>query len=166
MTLRTGDSSGAAISELLMQGIIPASKPNYDAPALPRDLTQVGDEELMVLYSELTAYADFVSVQVSCAQVDERYIEKKLSSAENIKMLQVKSAGIDSKSESRVTFARAQVAIDPMIVDYKQELEQSYAYRKLIEAIASNLERDSSLVSRELTRRTATTGRRSNRWSA
>ena len=161
MSLRYGPVAKTALDALTSQGLETPAKPGYAIPALPHDLTEVGDEDLMVLYSELTAYADFIAVQVSCAQIDERSLEKKLSSLENHKMLT--SGG---KSENRVTFARAQVAVDPEVVEIKQRLEETYAYRKLIEAMADNIERDTSLVSRELTRRTSSAGRRSTRWSA
>lgn len=161
MSLVFGDVSGSALQTLAAQGLTAPEKPEYTIPSLPHDLTNLGDEDLMVLYSELTAYADFISVQVSCSQVDERVLEKRLSATESHKMLQ--SGG---KSENRVTFARAQVAIDPEVVAMKTRLEEVHAYRKLIESMASNIERDSALVSRELTRRTSTVNRRSNRWSA
>lgn len=161
MSLRAGKASTRALLVLSEQGLSPNAKPDYAIPALPRDLTEVGDEGLMVLYSELTAYADFIGVQVSCAQVDERSLEKELSSLENIKMLKS-----DGKSENRVTFARAQVAIDPEVVAIKEQLDEAHAYRKLIESLAANLERDANLVSRELTRRTSSVARRSSRWSA
>lgn len=161
MSLRYGSVAKTAIDALAAQGISTPRKPDYNVPSLPHDLTDMGDEDLMVLYSELTAYADFVSVQVSCAQVDERSLEKQLSALENSKMLRS-----EGKSENRVTFARAQVAVDPEVVEIKQRLEETYAYRKLIEAMAGNIERDTSLVSRELTRRTSSASRRSTRWSA
>lgn len=161
MTLRHGPVSQSALSALAAQGLTVSGKPTYDIPRLPHDLTEIGDEDLMVLYSEFTAYADFIAMQVSCAQIDERALEKKLSAMESSKML-----ASDGKSENRVTFARAQVAVDPEVVAVKNSLEEVHAYRKLIEAMASNIERDSALVSRELTRRTSTVNRRSNRWSA
>lgn len=161
MSLISGPQSAAALDLMNSQGLKQSDKPDYDIPRLPTDLTQIEDEDLMVLYSKLTAYADFVSVQASCAQIDERNLEKRLSAMESSKMLA--SGG---KSENRVTFARAQVAVDPEVVALKESLEKTHAYRKLIETMASNIERDSALVSRELTRRTSTVNRRSNRWSA
>lgn len=161
MTLRFGPVSGSALKVMEDQGLVTHGKPTFEIPRLPSDLTDLDDEALMLLYSNLTAYADFISVQVSCAQIDERALEKELSMTESRKML-----SSEGKSENRVTFARAQVAIDPIIVDLKERVEEAHAYRKLIESLASNIERDSSLVSRELTRRTATVARRSSRWSA
>ena len=134
-------------------------KPDYDIPRLPVELTDLGDTELMELYSRLTAYADFIAVQVSCAIIDERQSEKRLEGATSLSMY-ASSGG----SDSRVTFARAKVAVDPKIVELKADLDRDYAYRKLIESMAGNIERDTFLVSRELTRRTSDVNRRSNRW--
>ena len=161
MTLITGPASKGALRKLTSQGMSVSAKPDYDVPMLPSELTDLGDEDLMGLYSKLTAYADFIAVQVSCAQVDERALEKKLSSMESEKMLR-----IGGKTDNRVTFARAQVANDPEVVDLKEEIEEVHAYRKLIESMAGNVERDSHLVSRELTRRTSSHARASSRWSA
>lgn len=153
--------SSDAVFRLEQQGIGVPSKPEYDIPLLPVELTDESDEGLMLLFSKLTAYADFVSVQVSCAQVDERALEKRLSAMEAEKML---SSG--GKTENRVTFARAQVATDPDVVSLKEQIERVHAYRKLIESMAGNIERDAALVSRELTRRTSSSSLRSSRWSA
>lgn len=156
--LHSGNQSSDAVDALIGQGIKIPAKPEYDIPSLPVDLTSVADQELMTLYGKLTAYADFVSVQVSCSQVDERSLEKRLSRLESTKML----AGT-GKAASRVTFAKAEVASDPEVMALKDDVEQIHAYRKLIEAMAANIERDAALVSRELTRRT--TNNRSTRWN-
>jgi hypothetical protein len=153
--LYANTQSQAAVSALESQGIKVPAKPLYDIPSLPADITDLGDEALMVLYSKLTAYADFIAVQVSCSQVDERSYEKRLSILEQTKML--RGTG---KSENRVTFARAEVATDPDVLALKESVEELHAYRKLIEAMANNIERDTALVSRELTRRTSNTTRR------
>ena len=160
MSLKYDTLAGKALADLKKQGIDIPVKPSYEIPRLPTELTALGDEALMELYSKLTAYADFVAVQVSCAIIDERQVEKKLQHREQSLML---SHSL-SKSESRVTFARAQVAADGEVLGLKSDLDQVYAYRKLIESMAGNIERDTFLVSRELTRRTSDVNRRSSRW--
>lgn len=163
MTLKHDTLAGQALKDLKDQGIQIPEKPGYDIPRLPVELTDMGDTDLMEMYSRLTAYADFIAVQVSCAVIDERQAEKRLQSAEQRAMVEHSTGG---KSESRVTFARAQTALDPKVRELKGELDHAYAYRKLIEAMAGNIERDTFLVSRELTRRTSDVNRRSNRWGA
>ena len=39
-------------------------------------------------------------------------------------------------------------------MELEEELMRAYAYRKMVEVISNNFERDVSLVSREITRRT------------
>ena len=161
MSLRLGDVSRRAADSLASQGLSMYPKPEIEIPILPPDITVLDDEDLMVLYSLLTAWADFISTQVSCAQIDERATEKKLSHAENLLMIASGDKG------DRVTYARAQVAADEYIISLKDEVEEAHAYRKLVESLASNVERDAALVSRELTRRTSSRNRTSpSRWSA
>jgi hypothetical protein len=161
MSLRLGEASRRAADALMQQGLTLSPKPEIEMPILPSDVTVLDDEDLMILYSLLTAWADFISTQVSCAQVDERAAEKRLSHAENLLMIASGDKG------DRVTYARAQVAADNKIVAMKEEVEEAHAYRKLIESMASNIERDAALVSRELTRRTSSRNRTSpSRWSA
>lgn len=161
MSLKLGGTSQRAYNELLTQGLSLHPQPETEIPILPPDLTAIDDEDLMILYSLLTAWSDFVSAQVSCAQVDERAAEKKLAHSENLLMIASGDRG------DRVTYARAQVAAEPTIVALKEEIENLHAYRKLVETLSMNIERDASLVSRELTRRTSSRSRTSpSRWSA
>jgi hypothetical protein len=55
----------------------------------------------------------------------------------------------------RITAIKAEVAIDPKVLGLAEKLEESYAYRKMIEVMFYNLERDTALVSREITRRSS-----------
>jgi hypothetical protein len=54
----------------------------------------------------------------------------------------------------RITIVKAQISVDPTIVSLSQDYENKYAYRKMVEMLLNNHERDLSLVSREITRRT------------
>lgn len=156
-----GRQSQSAVSQAVSQGMPLWDRPNSDLPRIPPDLTAVDDEDLMILYSSLTAWADFVSTQVSCAQVDERASEKELSQKESLLMLSYGDRG------DRVTYARAQVASDEVITALKADVEQRHAYRKVVESLLANIERDSQLVSRELTRRTSSRSKTpTSRWSA
>jgi hypothetical protein len=53
----------------------------------------------------------------------------------------------------RVTLVKAQVSVDDNVVALSQRYEEKYAYRKLMEMLLNNHERDLTLVSREITRR-------------
>jgi len=58
-------------------------------------------------------------------------------------------------STSKVTLVRPQVASNKDVVELKEEHMHKFAYRKLIETMANNYDRGSSVCSRELTRRTS-----------
>lgn len=161
MSLHLGEASRSTAQRLLAQGIPFYDQPEIDHPRLPEDITAIDDEGLMMLYTLLVAWSDFYATQVVCARIDERAAQAKVDKAEQELMADSGDKG------DRVTFARARVAADPMIVALKQELEVIKAYKDWIQINAENVERDSSLVSRELTRRTSSRSRTpADRWSA
>lgn len=161
MAFRSGPVASRMMSEIRDQGLPMPKKPVETPPDLPQDLTVLDDEDLMVLYTHLVAWSDYISTQVSIAQIDEREIQRELDQTENRLMI------LSGDKGDRVTYARAQVAADPTVVGLKARVEEAHAYRKLVESLAANIERDAALVSRELTRRTSTRTRTSpNRWSA
>jgi hypothetical protein len=149
--LKFNDVSQEAFDAVLSQGFKVAEvKSEY--PELPQDLTDLSSEELSQLFSKITAWTDYVAVQVSAAQVDERSIERKL---ETVSAQLMVTRMTNKASGDRVTAIKAEVSIDPKVLGLAEKLEKAYAYRKMIESIFFNLERDSALVSRELTRRTS-----------
>lgn len=152
-TFRTFEQSQLAAAELKKQGIRVAARPQGDRiPTLPRDITSLGDEDLMDLFVAVTSWVDYLSVQVAFAQIDERAAERTLEYAEATAMVNGWTGGKDS----RVAIAKAQRLIDPVVKQQHDELEDKHSYRKLIETVAANLDRDAALISRELTRRTST----------
>lgn len=148
--LQISDKGRESINLLRKQGFEIAERVTIEIPSLPADITEPGDEELMLLYSRFTQYYDLLCTQVACAQIDERDSEKQISMEESRLML----ANPSTKAE-RVAILKAHVSADPIIVNLSEKHTALYNYRKLIEMMASNAERDTQLISRELTRRTA-----------
>ncbi len=147
--LRLGEKSQSAVDLLSTQGIRMA--PNQSVQVtLPSDISSVSSEELSNLFTKLTAWSNYVASQLAAAQVDEKALEKKLEFATN-KML-VARMGKSSKGET-VTLIKAEISTDPTIMDLDTKLLEAYAYRKMVEVVFNNLDRDISLVSREITRR-------------
>jgi len=152
MALKLGAASAEAVRFLSDQGIELWSKPKHEIPYIPKDLTALDDDSLMLLFSALTSWADHINGQVSAAQVDERAYQKKLSFLENSLLVQ---ASNNSSRGDRITILKAAIACDSKVMAMESKLEEAYAYRKMIESVAENLDRDTNLVSRELTRRTS-----------
>lgn len=127
-------------------------EPKYENAKLPHDITDLNGDQLAELFTVLTSWADFFASKLTKAQVDEKAAEGKLD-YETAK-LTVELLGKATKTD-KVSLAKAQIAIDPTIVSLKQELHDIYSRRKFWELMLNNQERDITLVSREITRRTS-----------
>lgn len=162
LTVQANDASEQAAADAAKRGLTLPPKPVVEMPIMPgaTGLTDLDDADLMNVFSELVAWADYAAGQLSIAAIDERAIAQSLEFSEATAM--VRWGG-----DEKVTFARAQRDLDAGVQELKQALISAYALRKITETITNNLERDASLVSRELTRRTsgqAPIQRRANRW--
>ncbi len=125
-------------------------KPGGEQVRLPSDITAISSEDLGELFTKLTSWTDYINSQLTLAQLEERAAQKKLEFTENTML--VRRMGAQVKGE-RVTTVKAEVSIHPDIVVLDNDYEEKYAYRKLVEMLLTNHERDLSLVSREITRR-------------
>jgi hypothetical protein len=146
-----GEASQKAVDELTKQGFFHAVKQD-EFPTMPKELTDLDGEELSHLFSSLTAWSNYIATQLSAAQIDERNAEKLL---ENVSArLMVTRMGQKTNGD-RVTAIKAEVSIDPKVLGCAEKVEETYAYRKMVEVMFYNLERDTALVSREITRRSS-----------
>jgi hypothetical protein len=126
------------------------NKPAIDQIHLPDDITEIGSEDLGKLFTQLTSWTDYIASQHSLAVLEERASLKAKDYQENLMM--IKRMGTTVKGE-RITIIKAEIATHPDIVALDNTYEEKYAYRKLVEMLLTNHERDLSLVSREITRR-------------
>lgn len=159
MSLKLGQAAKKALEELLDQGFV-ISPTQSTFPIPHADLTVLDSEELSRLFSQLTAWTNYVATQLAAAQIDERAAEKLLETqTAKLMLLQPTSTStVDEKGKVKVTkipvaSVKANVVGSAEIEKLSEELEVLYAYRKMIEVMFFNLERDSALISRELTRR-------------
>jgi hypothetical protein len=132
--------------------LINAKQPNYDMVKLPPDITALSSEQLAEMFTVLTGWADYIATQLANAQIMEKVAEKKVDRL--IASLTVDKMGAATKAD-RVTLIKAQIAIDPDVQDLEDRHHQTYAQRKAWEVMLTNQERDITLVSREITRRTS-----------
>jgi hypothetical protein len=126
------------------------NKPATEQVDLPSDITLVSSEQLGELMTRLTSWTDYINSQLTMAQLEERAALKKKDYTENT--LLIKRMGSQVKGE-RVTTVKAEIAVSPDVVLLDNDYEEKYAYRKLVEMLLTNHERDLQLVSREITRR-------------
>ena len=135
-------------------GFTLSPKPVYEIPSLPLDITELDDEALMELFVQFTQWNDHLSGARAIAIINEREAERGLDSIEAQCMLDNWQGG----RGDRVAVVKAAITTNPIVEKAKHELDVQYAFRKLLEMRAENVERDSQLVSRELTRRTSDGG--------
>ena len=125
-------------------------EPRYENAKLPHDITDLGSDQLAEMFTILTSWADFFASKLTQAQIDEKSTEAKLDY--EVAKLTVELLGKATKTD-KVSLAKAQIAIEPNIVDLKEKLHERYAQRKIWELLMNNQERDIALVSREVSRR-------------
>jgi hypothetical protein len=125
-------------------------RPAQDQVELPEDITTLSSEQLAEVFTALTAWADYLASQKVMAELEERNAKRILDLEDN-KML-ISRMGAAVKGE-RITLVKAQIAADEKILALTQDYEEKYAYRKLVEMLLINHERDIALISREITRR-------------
>lgn len=150
-----------AMQKLAQLGLSVPPRPDFDTPGVPADITEVPDNDLMSLFAELTAWADYAFAQLAEAVLVERSALRKVDEAESRAVV-----GQAPGKGDRITLMKAQASLDPAVLLAKDEASAAMAYRKMVETIAQSYERDIALVSRELTRRTSGSVQRGSRWTA
>lgn len=148
--LITDDLSKYVLDQLTQQGLTIQTEAGPHRPHLPEDITEIGDEDLMVLYTQFIAYSDFLNTQLACSIIDEKELERQIGVSEAANMIT-----LGASTKTTVTAMKATMEVNPEVKDLKVRHLQKYAYRKMLETLASNTERHSAVCSRELTRRTA-----------
>ena len=146
-SLKISPEAQETVNALREQGLDIPSATDVTMPQLPPDITQLDSEDLMELFTTLTSFLDFVSYQVALAEISEKTIERKLDVAVARSMV--------SQPKGLAAVVKAAAMADTAVVALSEEHAVAYNYRKLIQVMAENLNRDIVLVSRELTRRTS-----------
>ena len=132
-------------------------------PALPPDLTDVDDRDLMELLVALTGWADYSGGLLSMAEVDEAAASAVRDKADAVSFVRHWTGG----PGDRVNATKAQRSVDEEVLAARQQVLECYARRKLLAATFAAAERNAAVVSRELTRRTSRdpTHRRAERFT-
>ena len=118
---------------------------------LPRDITDLDDDGLMDLFVQLTQWNDHLAGVLAISIINEREAQRSVDQYEAAGMLKGWTGG----KNDRVALAKATIAATDEMKELVHDLDIKYAFRKLLEPKTLNVERDSSVVSRELTRRTS-----------
>ncbi len=104
----------------------------------------------MELFSRYTAWAGYMGFRLAAAAVDEAQAESELETVQ-AKILLSSWGGVKT---DRVTVARAERESHPDVIRLRDAWLKAKAYRKMLQSLHENVERELQTVSRELTRRT------------
>ena len=85
-----------------------------EQPKMPKDISVLDSDELSQLFTQLTAWSNYVAGQLAAAQVDEHVLNKKKDSLEAKLFLDKDNSKVKGE---RVTLIKAQVAADQRIMD-------------------------------------------------
>jgi hypothetical protein len=139
-------------------------RPGGDSPYLDREIADLSDRRLMRLFAEVTAWANYAQGQAVIADAEEERLEALLKRRKTMGML----GEWDINPKMTVTQARARAQEDASLYDLEEEFLAARALHKLTEMVFKRFDRDASLLSRELTRRTEMANKegRAGRWLA
>jgi hypothetical protein len=151
LTKLVSEESSITLDSLKSQGFLIERETFIDTPRVPSDVTSLGEEELMELFTHLTSYLAFINTQLACAEIDELNTKKQLDYEAGLLTLSLTTGS----NAEKITVARLKVATDPKIVAIEAEHMKRTSYTKLVSMMYDNVNKDLALISRELTRRTA-----------
>ena len=126
------------------------ARPSSEVPDLPKHLDDLGDSELMDLYTEFMSWVSYAKAEMVNAEIAEEREANFLRVLEA--RVLIEQWGAEAKGD-RVTIAKARRDIDSRVVSQQDEHRQARAYRKLVESMFDRCERGAQLLSRELSRR-------------
>ena len=124
-------------------------RPGTSMPEIPNDLEDMTDGNLMYLYTEVVSWVNYSKAELSKAEISE---EESLATLKHIETVILLQYGETNKSE-RVTMAKARRDVHPEVMDKRVTYQQARAYRKLVSTVFDRGERNTSVLSRELSRR-------------
>lgn len=145
---------------------LPTAPDSDEFPTLPEDLTDEDDRAIINLFSKFVAWHNFVESKVSLLEIAEAEIKSKV----NYEGVLAEVEGIPSEYKSYTPvrlLTKASRDTDDVVLELEREQREIQGRIKLLKTMANTLERNASLVSRELTRRVSMEDvrRREGRWT-
>lgn len=113
----------------------------------------------MILFSEYVSWQNYAATKLGEAEVEETKAEAAQRYAEDLVMM--------GATKGEIQKTRHTLSTDQKVEDARSRVIQAYAVRKTTQVVFANCERVVNLISRELSRRIATspTERRNQRWN-
>jgi hypothetical protein len=143
-----------AVAELEKRELELRERPAFDTPRLPTNLTALDDPKIMQLLARFTKYQDFIAGQLGLIEIDYSAAKARLEVTKARYMVDSWTGATDD----RVTISKAKSTLDPKVQKAEDALRQLDAKRKVFSILENTMARDAAVVSREITRRTGSSG--------
>lgn len=147
MELRLNKTSREVIQTAEAQGLKVVYSYEYDAPSLPKDITDITEEQLMDLYSKYVSYLDFINTQAWCAKVDAADAEKEVDLEKARKKIMMKESG------QAVALIDSHIEIDKTYNELQEACQNLKNYHSLVQLLSEKTLKDISFINREISRR-------------
>jgi hypothetical protein len=147
--MQVGDASNVTLDLMTTQGFVIDKSFTGIIPQMPDDITDCDDLGVMRLWQEYNAYLAFILAQVTVSQMDESSHKKTLD------LVEARYTARHTQPKMTVSAIKALVAVEGEVQDAEWKYDVAHNYRKGMEMLYTNVERDCSFISRELTRRTS-----------
>lgn len=149
LTVRISEKREKAKAELAKRRLHMPRRPTFDPPKLPRNITDLAEEDVMDLLVQITRYQDHLSGLQAETEIDESAAETILRVAEAKHL----AGDWTGASTDRVAVAKAKATLDETVRACDDAYAELKAKRKLYNILVQSLERDAFVVSREISRR-------------
>lgn len=147
--MNVGKQAALTLGVMRTQGFDVSSEFDGVVPQMPEDITDYDDLGVMRLWQEYNAYLAFILAQVTVATMDEA------SSKKTLDLIEAKYSAKHTQPKMTVSAIKALVMAEEEVLDADYEYFVAHNYRKGMEMLYTNVERDCAFISRELTRRTS-----------
>lgn len=145
--------------ELEGMGFEKEERPDGYLPGLPRDITELGDQALMVLYGQFVSWTAYAAMRLVEARANEKAARQNLNHS-------VATASLNASMEKTVAGRKAAAAADGQVQADEEKHVAALSLCEALEMVHKNAEARASFCSRDLSRRqnSRDTESRAHRW--
>jgi hypothetical protein len=129
-------------------GFAPEQRPPATVPEVPRDITELNDQQLMSLFSAYTAWTAYAAHRKAEAESALRDAQQQLRYVTAV-------ASVKATGERTVAGRKAAAAADPEVRELEHEVAETTDTVEALAVVHENTRSKAQLVSRELSRRIA-----------
>ncbi|WNI17586.1 hypothetical protein [Actinacidiphila sp. ITFR-21] len=145
--------------ELEKLGFEKEERPDGYLPGLPRDITELTDQDLMVLYGTFVSWTAYAAMRLVEARANEKAAKQNLNHS-------IATASLNASMEKTVAGRKAAAAADSQVQADEEKHVAALSLCEALDMVHANSEARAQFCSRDLSRRqnSRDTESRASRW--